>query len=170
MLIRPTLASDLPAIAAMLDKSFGPARHQRTAALVRKGAEPIAEASYVAESRGIVVGSVAVHRILWVSDRGYSQPLAWLGPLVSHPDHRGQGIGIELMDSALTSIDRLDLAVALVGDAPYYARWGFSSDATGRWAMPGPVDPARLLLRAATPDAFAGPAMVLARAPAAMAA
>ena len=36
-------------------------------------------------------------------------------------------------------------AILLVGDAPYYARFGFSAEKTGSLAMPGPYERHRLL-------------------------
>lgn len=170
MFIRPTLACDLPAVDALLDRCFGPARRNRTASVVRRDAELLPSACYVAESHGVIVGSVAVHSLFWVSDAGYTAPVAWLGPLVSDPDYRGRSIGLELMDSALTTLDRQSLPVALIGDAPYYRRWGFMADATQGWRLPGPVDRSRLLLRTANHLQFTGPACLMANLPAARAA
>ncbi|TIW44038.1 MAG: N-acetyltransferase, partial [Mesorhizobium sp.] len=36
-------------------------------------------------------------------------------------------------------------AILLVGDAPYYERFGFSAEKTGALAMPGPYERHRLL-------------------------
>ena len=36
-------------------------------------------------------------------------------------------------------------AILLVGDAPYYARFGFTADKTGSLAMPGPYEKHRFL-------------------------
>jgi predicted N-acetyltransferase YhbS len=49
------------------------------------------------------------------------------------------------METALAAIGARP--VTLIGDAAYYRRWGFRSEATAAWRLPGPVDRARLLLR-----------------------
>lgn len=144
-------------IETLLDRCFGPARQLRTAALLRRGAEPIAKAAFVALDEDRLVGSIAAHRLDWVHPRR-TRPIALIGPVVSHPERRGERIGARLMDLALAEIDALGLAACLIGDEPYYGRWGFSPRHTGQWILPGPVDRARLLLRAAEPRLFAGAA------------
>jgi predicted N-acetyltransferase YhbS len=44
----------------------------------------------------------------------------------------------------------------LVGDEPYYAKAGFKRIPKGLATMPGPVDPARLLVAELVDGAFAG--------------
>jgi predicted N-acetyltransferase YhbS len=144
-------------VADLLDSCFGPARHRRTAALLREGAPRIDQASFVALDGDRLVGSVEAWRLDWRHPRG-NRPIALLGPLVSHPDRRGERIGTRLMDLALAELDKLHLPVLLIGDAPYYARWGFSAKHTGDWALPGPVDRDRLLLRFAAGHRLRGPA------------
>ena len=46
--------------------------------------------------------------------------------------------------------------VLLVGDAPYYARFGFAGALTTGLVLPGPVDRARFLGLELTPGALAG--------------
>jgi predicted N-acetyltransferase YhbS len=46
--------------------------------------------------------------------------------------------------------------VILVGDMPYYARFGFKPVSPGQIVLPGPVDPARLLALELVPGALAG--------------
>jgi predicted N-acetyltransferase YhbS len=47
-------------------------------------------------------------------------------------------------------------AVVLVGDAPYYGRFGFSADRTGELRMPGPYEQHRLLACELTPGVLDG--------------
>ena len=69
-----------------------------------------------------------------------------LGPLAVDPAVKSAGIGSALMRHAIAEAARLGHgAVVLVGDAPYYARFGFSSDMTGGLAMPGPYERHRFL-------------------------
>jgi predicted N-acetyltransferase YhbS len=69
-----------------------------------------------------------------------------LGPLAVDDSCRKLGVGAALMDQALAAATALGHgAVILLGDAPYYARFGFSSAKTGELALPGPFERDRLL-------------------------
>jgi predicted N-acetyltransferase YhbS len=69
-----------------------------------------------------------------------------LGPLAVDPSCRKLGIGAALMSHALaTARARGHGAVLLLGDAPYYARFGFSALKTGELRLPGPFERDRLL-------------------------
>ncbi len=146
-------------VAALLDLCFGPARQRRTAALLRHGAPRLGDACFVALDEGQVVGSVEAHRLEW-RQASAVRPLALLGPLVSHPVRRGERIGMRLMDLCLAELDKLGLPVMLIGDAPYYGRWGFAADPCRQWQLPGPVERDRLLLRAKAPHRFSGQAVL----------
>jgi predicted N-acetyltransferase YhbS len=152
------------AVAELLDSCFGPARHRRTAALLREGAPRIEAASFVAVDGDDLVGSVEAWLLDWHHPKG-NRPIALLGPLVSHPARRGERIGIRLMDLALAELDKLHLPMMLIGDAPYYARWGFSAKHTAEWALPGPVDHDRLLMRFGAGHRLRGPATLVAATP-----
>jgi predicted N-acetyltransferase YhbS len=77
--------------------------------------------------------------------------------LTVEPPFRDRGIGQMLIERALKqarhSGHRL---VVLVGDEPYYGKAGFKQIPKGRVTMPGPVDPARLLVAELEPGAFDG--------------
>ncbi len=69
-----------------------------------------------------------------------------LGPLAVEPGLKSVGIGSALMRHALAEAARLGHgAILLVGDPPYYGRFGFSSEKTAALAMPGPYERHRLL-------------------------
>mgnify|MGYP001077761196 CR=1 FL=1 len=135
-----------PAIEALLDLSFGPGRFAKTAQRLREGNTAIPELCYVAfcetaEGERRMVGSLR----FWPVTIG-GVPGLMLGPLAVEPALRGKGCGIQLMLRGLADARRLGYRlVMLVGDAPYYARVGFHPVPYGRLAMPGPVDPSRLL-------------------------
>ena len=150
-----------PEVEALLDLCFGPARQKRTASLLRQGAGRIDSACFLARIDGVLAGSVECSELCWRQGRR-NRRLAMLGPLAIHPDWRDRGIGSQLMERALAALDRLALPVMLIGDEPYYGRWGFSPRHTGSWAMPGPVERHRLLLRARAPQRFAGAATLAA--------
>jgi predicted N-acetyltransferase YhbS len=80
-----------------------------------------------------------------------------LGPLVVEPDFAGQGFGRRLIAEAMAAAkeDSVRLVV-LIGDEPYYGRFGFHPVPTGQITMPGPVDPRRVLAAELVPGALAG--------------
>lgn len=160
MIILPLRPIHEAAVSALVDACFDPARRQRTAALLRKGAPRLDVASFVALEGARLVGAVQCHMLMWTPLLHPARRIIQLGPLVSHPDWRSRGIGIALMDSAVAAVDRLGEAMFLIGDQPYYGRWDFSAEATGQWILPGPVDRARLLLRAASPQDWDLPAHI----------
>ncbi len=74
-----------------------------------------------------------------------------VGPVAILPERQGQGFGRALMAAQATALDpAAPLSQMLIGDAPYYARFGFAEAPRG-WQCPGPWDPARLLIRGANP-------------------
>ncbi|MCW5713589.1 MAG: N-acetyltransferase [Bauldia sp.] len=134
----------------LLDAVMGPERFLKPSQLLRDGRAP--EIALVARDGRDVVGTVR----LWEVDAG-GRPALLLGPLAVSPDHQGAGIGSRLMRSALNRAAALGHgAVILVGDAPYYARFGFSAEFTANLAMPAKVDPARFLAVELRAGALAG--------------
>src|SRR5215475_4592908 len=139
--IRAERASDVVAREALLDACFGDNRHTRTCQRLRDGRAPAEGLALSAVARGQVVGTV---RLWHVSAGGI--PALILGPLAVDNTHRGLGVGAALMDHALAAARaRGHRAVLLLGDAPYYARFGFSAAKTGELRLPGAFERERLL-------------------------
>ena len=83
---------------------------------------------------------------LWHVSTGFDRPALLLGPLAVDPECRSRGIGAALMDRAITEARRRGhRIILLVGDEPYYAKFGFSAAATGSLSLPGPYEAHRLL-------------------------
>ena len=73
------------------------------------------------------------------------------------PPFRVRGIGQKLIERALAEAKgRGHRLVVLVGDEPYYGKAGFKRIPKGLVALPGPVDPARMLIAELAPGAFDG--------------
>ena len=73
-------------------------------------------------------------------------PALLLGPLAIAKSYEGLGLGSQLMRHALKQASTLGhKAILLVGDAPYYERFGFSAELTENLVLPGPVDRRRFL-------------------------
>jgi predicted N-acetyltransferase YhbS len=90
-----------------------------------------------------LVGTV---RLWHVSAGGV--PALILGPLAVDSSCRKLGVGAALMARAVAAaIERGHRAVILLGDAPYYARFGFSAAKTANLILPGAFERERLLGR-----------------------
>jgi predicted N-acetyltransferase YhbS len=139
--IRAERASDLVARETLLDACFGENRHQRTCQRLRDGRAPAEGLALSAVQQGRLVGTLR----LWHVSAG-GKPALVLGPLAVDPACRKLGVGAALMSRALAAAEaRGHGAVILLGDAPYYARFGFSARKTGELSLPGPFERDRLL-------------------------
>src|SRR5271154_3420758 len=140
--IRNETAKDVERREALLDRVWGRARAQKTAERLREGCLPAERLSFVAEQSDCVVGTVR----LWHVSAGPDRPALLLGPLAGDEARRNLGIGSALMRHATDVAARLGHpAIVLVGDAPFYARFGFSAAKTSRLWLPGPYEQTRLL-------------------------
>ncbi|WP_051660937.1 N-acetyltransferase [Bosea sp. 117] len=147
--------ADIAQREALLDLSFGrAARLAKTSERLREGRLPAEGLAFAAHGPdGRLVGTLR----LWHVTAGPARPALLLGPLAVHPWFRDRGLGGALMASAINEAARLGHgAIMLVGDAPYYARFGFSSAPTGELWLPGPFDRARFLALELKPGALAG--------------
>jgi predicted N-acetyltransferase YhbS len=152
--IRAERAADAAMREALLDASFGENRHGRTCQRLRDGRAPAAGLALAAMREGKLVGTVR----LWHVSAG-GRPALVLGPLAVDPACRELGIGAALMQQALAAARaRGHAAVILLGDAPYYARFGFSAANTGELSLPGPFERDRLLAVEFTAGALEGAA------------
>ena len=129
---------------ALLDAVMGEARFTKTAARLRENRLPAEGLSFVARAERRVVGCVQ----LWDISAGPQWPALLLGPLAVASDRRNRGVGTALVQRALSEAQRRGHAIVLlVGDASYYARFGFSSEKTQALWLPGPHERHRLLAR-----------------------
>jgi predicted N-acetyltransferase YhbS len=139
--IRAERAPDLVAREALLDVCFGKNRLARTCQRLREGRKPADGLAFSVMLRGRLVGTIR----LWHVDAGGRQALV-LGPLAVDPSCRKLGIGAALMHHALAAAKaRGHGAVILLGDEPYYARFGFSLEKAESLSLPGPFERHRLL-------------------------
>jgi len=136
----------------LLDLCFGEARFTKTSERLREGRLPVFAFVALDES-GKLVGTV---RLWSVADRSGFQSLL-LGPLAVDPDCRGLKVGDRLMRHALNQAAvHGHGSVILVGDLPYYARFGFAAGLLDTVAMPGPVEYGRFLGVEFAPGHLAG--------------
>jgi predicted N-acetyltransferase YhbS len=157
--IAPERAGDGAAVEVLLDRAFGPERHRKTAQRLRDGQRPARGLALVARAGATVVGTVR----FWPVRIGGGHRALLLGPVAVDAAYRKRGIGASLINAGLARAKTLGHhAVILVGDAPYYARFGFAARHTAAMELPGPVDRARFLAVELKAGALAGAAGLVA--------
>ena len=150
--ILPETTADAEAIERLHERIFGPGRYAKTAYRLREQVAHRFEVSFTARIGTLLVGSVRLSPVRI----GETKALL-LGPLTVEPAFRERGVGQALIACALKAATvQGERLVILVGDEPYYGRCGFKAIPRGRVIMPGPVDPARLLVAELLPGASAG--------------
>jgi predicted N-acetyltransferase YhbS len=151
--LRHERAADIAAREALLDQAFGAARAKKTSQRLRDGRLPADGLAFVAADGKQVVGTAR----LWPITCASGQPALLLGPVAVSADCRNCGIGAALVRRAIAAARRLGhAAVVLVGDAPYYSRFGFTAEKTGALKLPGPFERHRLLALELCPGALDG--------------
>ncbi len=138
-------------VEALYDTCFAPGREALSSYRLRHGVAPIRDLSLVArDGEAILAGAI---RYWPVKISGQTALL--LGPVAVHPTRQGEGLGGLLMTQ---SLERAKSAgwerVLLVGDAPYYRRFGFTR--LEGVVMPPPTNPDRVLGIALRPGAWDG--------------
>jgi predicted N-acetyltransferase YhbS len=148
--ILPETAGDAAAIERLHERTFGPGRYARSAYRVREGRGHVLDLSFTARIGTLLVGSVRLTPIC-IGET----PALLLGPLTVEPPFRERGVGGALIERALKEAKAQGhKLVVLVGDEPFYGKHGFKRIPKGRVKMPGPVDPARLLVAELAKGAF----------------
>jgi predicted N-acetyltransferase YhbS len=151
--IRHERPADIDARETLLDEAFGEARYRKASERLREERLPAEGLAFIAAENKRVVGTAR----LWNIGCGNGQSALLLGPVAVAADCRSQGIGAALVQRALREARRFGhAAVILVGDPPYYSRFGFSGDKTQTLWMPGPFERHRLLAVELIPGALDG--------------
>lgn len=144
--------ADSETIEALHADVFGPGRFARTAFRIREGANHDPDLSLVALADGRLVASVRLTPIA-IGDK----TALLLGPLVVDPVYKGRGAGKALVRRSLAAAKEAGHSlVLLVGDEPYYGPLGFTRLPPYAVTLPGPVDPARVLIASLKPNAAIG--------------
>ena len=150
-----TLAAEKPddwwEVEALYDLCFAPGREALSSYRLRDGIEPVEGLSLTArDAENILAGAIRY----WPVQVG-DAPALLLGPVAVHPIHQGEGLGGLLIREGLALARELGWTrVILVGDRPYYGRFGF--DTLPGVIMPPPTNPARVLGVALEPGAWRG--------------
>ncbi|WP_293211240.1 N-acetyltransferase [Parvibaculum sp.] len=141
-----------PAVDKLVADAFGPDRFAKTVYRLRDSVEHDTSLALVAIDKGEVVGTL---RFWPIEIEG--TPALLLGPLVTAPNWQGKGIGSRLMHAGLArAAAQGHRIVVLVGDEPYYRRFGFTRALARRLELPGWVDTDRFLARELVSGAMTG--------------
>lgn len=147
--LRSEKPSDWWEVEALYDLCFAPGREALSSYRLRDGVAPVQQLCLVARDvDGILGGAIR----FWPVKVGRVKALL-LGPVAVHPTRQGEGLGGFLIEGSLDIAQDLGWErVILVGDAPYYSRFGFHrlNDVT----MPPPTNPDRVLGRALRANAW----------------
>jgi predicted N-acetyltransferase YhbS len=161
MEIIPETPDDQADIERLLDLAFGTERAGKTVYRLREGVEPIPELCTVIRENGVLKGSLRYWPVVIGEKR---VPALLLGPVAVLPEDRGKGYARSLIWDSLGVARRLGYGIVLlVGDEPYYVKFGFTRAFTKALELPGPVDLDRFLGLELAPRAFAGVSGMLQR-------
>lgn len=139
---RHVTLADIPAISRLHQTVFGPGRFVRSAYRVREGKGYLSRFCRLAQAGGRIIAALRLTPVCIGADGG----AVLLGPIAVDPAFTGKGFGRRLISEALDEMRAAGVSlVILVGDEPYYGRFGFKPVAIGQITFPGPVNPARIL-------------------------
>ncbi len=138
-------------VEALYDLCFAPGREALSSYRLRDGVDPVADLCLVARDEGGIIGGAIRY---WPVQVGGARVLL-LGPVAVHPTRQGEGLGGVLIRQSLDKAQALGWERALlVGDEPYYKRFGFLR--IDGVVMPPPTNPERVLARELVAGAWDG--------------
>jgi len=149
--LTPETTEDWWEVEALYDLCFAPGREALSSYRLRDNVPPVEGMCLVArDESNILAGAIR----FWPVRIG-DAPALLLGPVAVHPTYQGEGLGGYLiLDSLERAAEQGYARVMLVGDAPYYGRFGFHR--LSGVHMPPPTNPDRVLGASLAPDAWAG--------------
>ncbi len=151
--IHPESENDHAEVENLLDLAFAPGRMLLGSYRLRDGVDPVPDLSLVVRDEyNTLSGSIRYWPVV-IGEKRITALL--LGPVAVHPTSQGEGLGKMLITESLSRAAQTGWQrVILIGDAPYYQRFGFSRDLAAGLEFPLPTNPKRLLARALTVGAF----------------
>ncbi|MCF6304582.1 MAG: N-acetyltransferase [Rhodobacteraceae bacterium] len=153
--ILPEHPDDSHEVEYLYDLAFAPGRTALSSYRLRDGVLPVADLSLIMRDK---YDSLAGAIRYWPVAIGNSRhPALLLGPIAVHPTRQGEGLGNMLIQDSLSRARNTGWSrVILIGDEPYYQRFGFTRDAAKNLKYPAPTNPDRVLAQALVSGAFDG--------------
>lgn len=153
--IAPEIKNDIQEVEYLFDLAFAPGRSALSSYRLRQGVENITDLSLVARDEyDIVAGAIR----FWPVRIGQTKsPALLLGPIAVHPTRQGEGLGNLLITESMEKAANSGWSrVVLIGDEPYYKKFGFTRAQAEGLDFPPPTNPDRLLARSLSRGAFDG--------------
>ena len=148
IVLAPEQPDDHWEIEALLDTAFAPGRTGLSSYRLREGVEPVRDLCLTARDDDEAATLAGTIRFWPIQIGDTLEPALLLGPVAAHPTRQGEGIG------AMLILEALDRAVAgrwkrciLIGDEPFYARFGFKRSLAETITFPPPTNPNRILAK-----------------------
>jgi len=143
-------------IEALLDTAFAPGRTGLSSYRLREGVEPVTALCLTARDEDEIAALAGTIRFWPIAIGDSFSPALLLGPVAAHPTRQGEGIG------ALLILEGLERAAdagwercVLIGDEPYYSRFGFKRSLATNIVFPPPTNPNRILAQEIVPGSMA---------------
>jgi predicted N-acetyltransferase YhbS len=153
--ITPERPQDGYEVEYLYDLCFAPGRTALSSYRLRDGVDPVAGLSLIARDEYDALSGAIRYWPIRIGAGGHAALL--LGPVAVHPTRQGEGLGGLLIGHSLDLAREAGwIRIVLVGDAPYYRRFGFTRDPARALDYPPPTNPDRLLARELVPGAFDG--------------
>ena len=144
-------------IEALLDTAFAPGRTGLSSYQLREGVDPVAPLCLTARDNDEIAALAGTIRFWPIRIGESAAPALLLGPVAAHPTRQGEGIGAMLI---LEGLERAASAgwerCILIGDEPYYARFGFRRALAKAIVFPPPTNPNRILAKELIRGAMTG--------------
>jgi len=151
--ISPESPDDMYEVEYLYDLAFAPGRSALSSYRLREGVSQVQALSLVARDEYDAVGGAIRY---WPVRVGKDDALL-LGPIAVHPTRQGEGLGNLLISQSMGAARALGWSrVILIGDEPYYKRFGFNRRMAENLQFPPPTNPERLLACALVDGAFKG--------------
>lgn len=132
--------ADFWEVEALYDLCFVPGREALSSYRLRDDVPKASDLCLIARDDAKVLAGAIRYWPVRVQDA----PALLLGPVAVHPIRQGEGLATHLIRQSLSLAARTGWArVMLVGDAPYYERFGFKK--LVGVTMPPPTNPDRVL-------------------------
>ena len=149
--LNPETEEDSYEVEYLYDLAFAPGREALSSYRLRDGVPPVEGLSLVARDNDEILAGAIRYWPICVGDK----TALLLGPVAVHPTRQGEGLGgLLIQDSLYRALQSRWDRVLLVGDAPYYQRFGFTK--LSGVVMPPPTNPDRVLGLATAPGAWQG--------------
>ncbi len=145
-------------VEALFDLCFAPGRTALSSYRLRDDVGPVLSLGRIARDENGLLGGALRYWPVQVA----GAPVLLLGPVAVHPTAQGEGLAAAMIRDSLAQAAESWDRVLLVGDLPYYRRFGFYR--LSGVEMPPPTNPDRILGFDLTPGAWGGVTGMVTRA------